>query len=482
MIPVDDATAADRQDPARASNQNATDSATPEPHDFPASTTLHWLVTGVSAALLILLLVSGMLALRWLRQMYARQQAVTQELAARTQMISALWLSVQNYDQAVQDFVNQTKVSQNKPTRQYLDQLTLEIDQHLKSYPADRDATEAALLVGMQDVFSEQHTLYISWLASPPGERRHEPENLDSARMVSLQKRILDWSSKFQTWNGRRFALADQSLVANFGNLQRRLSLALAIGFGSGLLLVSVSMAYIVRLERQTRHRYVELARSQQDLQQLSSRLLDAQETERRSIARELHDEIGQSLGAVLVDIGRLSTMLSHESPDVRAELENVKSVAQQTFQSVRNIALLLRPSMLDDLGLIPALEWQGREVSRRTDIEVAVESDGMPEDLPDEYRICIYRLTQEALNNIVRHSGAKNASVSLGSDSKKIVVRISDDGRGFNPSRTRGLGILGMEERVKRLSGTFKLDSKPGTGTTLTVELPLPAGNTAQS
>ena len=174
--------------------------------------------------------------------------------------------------------------------------------------------------------------------------------------------------------------------------------------------------------------------------------------------------------------------MLSHESPDVRAELENVKSVAQQTFQSVRNIALLLRPSMLDDLGLIPALEWQGREVSRRTDIEVAVESDGMPEDLPDEYRICIYRLTQEALNNIVRHSGAKNASVSLGSDSKKIVVRISDDGRGFNPSRTRGLGILGMEERVKRLSGTFKLDSKPGTGTTLTVELPLPAGNTAQS
>lgn len=256
----------------------------------------------------------------------------------------------------------------------------------------------------------------------------------------------------------------------------------LTIGFGSGLLLVLGTMAYIVRLERQTHDRYVQLARSQHELQLLSSRLLDAQETERRSISRELHDEIGQSLGALLVDIGRLSTTLFNDRPDVRTQLDNMKSVAERTFQAVRNIALLLRPSMLDDLGLVAALEWQGREVSRRSEIEVAVESENVPEDLPDEYRICIYRLVQEALNNAVRHSGSRNVKVTVVQSAKCITVRVGDDGRGFDPNRTRGLGILGMEERVKRLAGTFTMDSKAGQGVTITAELPFPPAGGNQS
>jgi signal transduction histidine kinase len=159
----------------------------------------------------------------------------------------------------------------------------------------------------------------------------------------------------------------------------------------------------------------------------------------------------------------------------VKAQLDNMKSVAERTVQEVRNIALLLRPSMLDDLGLVAALEWQGREVSRRSEMEVAVESENVPDDLPDEYRICIYRLVQEALNNAVRHSGSRNAKVIVGQSAKGITVRVSDDGRGFDPNRTRGLGILGMEERVKRLAGTFTVESKPGQGVTLTAELPFP-------
>jgi signal transduction histidine kinase len=143
-------------------------------------------------------------------------------------------------------------------------------------------------------------------------------------------------------------------------------------------------MAYIFRLERQTQYRYAQLARSQRELQQLSARLLDAQETERRSISRELHDEIGQSLGALLVDIGRLLNAFSQERPEERARLDHMKLVTERTVQAVRNIALLLRPSMLDDLGLVAALEWQGREVSRRSEMEVAVESGNIPEDLPD--------------------------------------------------------------------------------------------------
>jgi signal transduction histidine kinase len=256
--------------------------------------------------------------------------------------------------------------------------------------------------------------------------------------------------------------------------LQGGLTRALTISLGSGLLLVLASMLYIARLERQTRSRYLELALSRHELRRLSARLVDAQETERRSISRELHDEIGQSLGALLVDLGRLSATLPSDRPEVKAQLENMKSVAERTVDAVRNIALLLRPSMLDDLGLVAALEWQGREVSRRSAVEVEVQSESVPDNLPDEHKICIYRLVQEALNNAVRYSGAKNVRVTVERSGNNIMVRVSDDGRGFDPKRVRGLGILGMEERVKRLSGTLTVDSKPGQGATLVAELPL--------
>jgi signal transduction histidine kinase len=135
---------------------------------------------------------------------------------------------------------------------------------------------------------------------------------------------------------------------------------------------------------------------------------------------------------------------------------------------------------MLDDLGLAAALEWQGREVSRRSEIEVSVESDSVPEDLPDEYKICLYRLVQEALNNAVRHSGARTAKVVVERLARSIVVRVTDDGRGFDTVRLRGMGILGMEERVKRLGGMLRVESEPGTGTTVTAEIPVPAGGNA--
>jgi signal transduction histidine kinase len=444
---------------------------------------LRWLFLCVSAVLLALLLVSGVLTVRFLSEMRTQELAATRALAERTHALSGLWLSIQSYNQAVQQFVAQTAADRDAEARRRLEQLTLEIDAEFDRYPTIRDSEEDALLAGMRRVFSQQRTLYITILRARPTERRRQAEGMLADHIVPVQKQILDWSGKLQVWNGERLQQADRALASQFANLQGSLSRVLAIGFGSGLLLVLGSMAYIVRLDRQTRARYVELARSQHALQQLSARLVDAQETERRAISRELHDEVGQALGALLVDIGRLSTTLSggHSEvraevrPEVKAQLDNLKSVAERTFQSVRNIALLLRPSMLDDLGLAAALEWQGREVSRRSEIEVSVEPESVPEDLPDEYKICIYRLVQEALNNAVRHSGARNATVVVTRLAKSILVRITDDGRGFDPERARGMGILGMEERVKRLGGTLRVESQPAKGVTVTAELPIP-------
>lgn len=441
------------------------------------SSRLRWLFLGVSGALLAFLLGSGVLAIRFLVAMHDQELAITHALAERAQMLSGLSLSIQSYNSSVRQFVAEARADKEAPSRQQLDQLTVEIASDFKRYPVQRDETENVLLDGLRDMFSQQQTLYVAVLARAPDDRKRQAQSLIDAQVLPLEKKLLEWSGRLQNWNEERLKNADQARIAEFAGARERLTLALAVGFGSGFLLVLAGLAYIVRLERQTHGRYIQLAHSQRELQQLSARLVDAQETERRSISRELHDGIGQALGALLVDLGRLSTA-SNDRPEVKTQLENMKSVTERTFQAVRNIALLLRPSMLDDLGLVAALEWQGREVSRRSEIEVEVQSENVSDSLPDEYRICVYRLVQEALSNAVRHSGAKNAEVTVRQSLKNIIVRVSDDGRGFDSQRTRGLGLLGMEERVKRLAGTITVESKPGRGVTLTAELPFPSTN----
>jgi signal transduction histidine kinase len=173
------------------------------------------------------------------------------------------------------------------------------------------------------------------------------------------------------------------------------------------------------------------------------------------------------------MDAGRLSNHLGRENEKGQELVQGIKTVAERTVQTVRNMALLLRPSMLDDLGLVPALEWYARELSRRGEMEVAVHAEDVPENLPDSLKLCVYRIVQEALNNAQRHAHAKNAVVESSKTDHSIRVKVSDDGTGFDPRRTRGMGLLGMEERVKRLGGTIEVDSKPGSGTTIRAELP---------
>src|SRR5664279_493493 len=224
----------------------------------PPSSVLRWLFLCVSVLLLALLLVSGVLAVRVLSEMRTQELAATRALAERTRALSGLWLSLQSYDQAVQQFVAKTAADRDAEARRRLDQLTLEIDGDFDRYPSGRDSEEEALLNGMRRVFSQQRTLYITILAARPPQRRRQADSLLAEHLVPVQKQILDGSGKLQVWNGERLQRADRALVTRFANLQGSLSRVLALGFGSGLLLVLGSMAYIARLDRQARARYVE--------------------------------------------------------------------------------------------------------------------------------------------------------------------------------------------------------------------------------
>jgi signal transduction histidine kinase len=231
------------------------------------------------------------------------------------------------------------------------------------------------------------------------------------------------------------------------------------------VILALLTIGFTLRLERE-----LDLRRA--DLQELSTLLLRAQENERRALARELHDEIGQSLSAILMETE--GAECAGRPAEVREHLDSIKGLAEKTVNQVRDLALLLRPSMLDDLGLGPALNWHARETSKRTGLNVVVSADDAIDSLPEEHRTCIYRLVQEAVNNAVRHANARTVEVSVQREIHKVNVIVQDDGAGFDTRFMRGLGLLGMEERVRRLGGRLKISSEPGRGTLVQAVLPV--------
>jgi signal transduction histidine kinase len=246
-----------------------------------------------------------------------------------------------------------------------------------------------------------------------------------------------------------------------------------AILLGAGLAVLAVTR--VQKLEHESDERYREVARTREELHRLSARLVAAQEDERRKLSRELHDEVGQAMSALLVELGTLGSMIPPGNNEAQNQLQRVRRLAETNVGVVRNMSLLLRPSMLDDLGLVPALEWQARETARRTGMKVKVDAEEVSDEMPDEYRTCIYRVVQEALHNSARHSQAKHTRVKVRREPGRVLVSIADDGIGFH-AREKGMGILGMEERVHNLGGRFQINSAPGRGTEISISLPLAA------
>jgi signal transduction histidine kinase len=274
--------------------------------------------------------------------------------------------------------------------------------------------------------------------------------------------------------NQRQLQIASRQVADLFSRFHRLLMVLLLSTLIGGVLLAAGSFYRILRLEQETAGRFNDVVQARSALRDLSTRLLEVQETERRALSRELHDEVGQSLSALLIGIANLSATISPKgNAEISAQIQEIRRLAERTVAVVRDMSLLLRPSMLDDLGLIPAVQWQAREVSRTHNIKVQVYADSVSEDLSDECKTCIYRVVQEALRNVVRHANANHVQIRLSQSQDTLLLTIQDDGQGFEPEREKGVGLLGMEERVFHLHGTFQLESRPGQGTLIRVELP---------
>jgi signal transduction histidine kinase len=239
-----------------------------------------------------------------------------------------------------------------------------------------------------------------------------------------------------------------------------------------GLTVAFFTIVYTGRLERQSAEVHGELKR-------LSQHVVRAQEIERRNISRELHDEVGQMLTGLRMELANLDVPAIQQNPVDYHRLQEAKRLTERTLQCVRNLSMVLRPSMLDDLGLSPALNWQAKEFSRRSGIPVDVNIQGEVDAVPDEVRTCVYRVVQEALTNVSRHAEAQRIKLLVKREGEQIAVSIEDDGKGFDAScspKASGIGLVGLKERVSELSGTTKITSEPGKGTQINVHIPLAA------
>jgi signal transduction histidine kinase len=201
-------------------------------------------------------------------------------------------------------------------------------------------------------------------------------------------------------------------------------------------------------------------------------RVVGAQELERQRLARELHDETGQALTSILLklksfeDLGDLSSVV-----DAMGEL---RELVVTTLQDVRRLAVELRPKALDDFGLVPAIERLVGTFREQTGIEVDLESGLGKDRLPREIETTLYRITQEALTNVVKHAQAKRVSIVLTRRDGSVAAVIEDDGRGIAEAAGDGLGLLGMRERIALVDGRLEVESSPGSGTTLSFEVPV--------
>ena len=434
------------------------------------------MISGFSA-LLILMAVLAFDSIRALRDLEASSARVRQAYVTREGTLRKIRVSLYESGNLLREYT--LKDSSPDTRRSYVAQLH-DLRDHADA-AMETCLTESA--PELQDPLQRlSRELASYWRASDQimseGVHKNNQIALHKAA-VAQRSNILAMANEVSKVNELELHLANLEISKLFSRSRDRLENFTALAIGIGLLLAVCSILYISRLEKRAREKYLESLSYERELKALSKSLVDAQENERRSISRELHDEIAQTLGALLINVRDLIDGPTSNSNG--KGLQKIRQLAEECVHKVRNMALLLRPSMLDDLGLRAALEWQAREVSKRNGLLVQVLDRDFDDDLPEEHKTCIYRIVQEALNNCTAHAHASCVRVRLEEDNEYCALSIEDDGVGFDPVRKRGLGLLGMHERVIRLGGTLVLDSAPGKGTRICVKIPLARSRQAE-
>ena len=324
----------------------------------------------------------------------------------------------------------------------------------------------------------EDYWSTISWVVSQASEER-DRNSRPNYVLPHMRDDILRLSESIGALNQQVFVQRRGERAQLHREIERRIFWSTGLVVALSIVIALFITYYAGRLEYRIRLQNLQDLQYQRELQDLSVRLSHAQEEERKTIGRELHDEIGQALTAIKMNVALAQRSLMNPER-AQALLEEARGVADQTVNAVRDLSQLLHPTLLEDLGLYQALNSHLRDYSRRTGIRAELVWENMAEHLQPELAICIYRIVQEALTNIAKHAQASTCRVLLSGLSRSVQVVVEDDGKGFRAepwpfdNRTTGVGLRGMKERVHALEGTFQVETRPGKGTHLWIEMPL--------
>ncbi|HYO83788.1 MAG TPA: sensor histidine kinase [Bryobacteraceae bacterium] len=284
--------------------------------------------------------------------------------------------------------------------------------------------------------------------------------------------------------NAQAFAASERAFRDNRDRALLQLLLPLAASLLAGMLVAWYSLRLAERMELEAEERFQEVSAAKRQLEHLSARLMDVQEEERTRLSRELHDEIVQNLAVLKMEIAQAQVEAGSSSP-LQEPLQRARKLAEGTVQTCRNISLLLRPSLLDDLGLIPALQYQAEEFTRRTGVPCEL-IEGLEDDsdLSDAVKTCVYRVAQEALRNCEKHSNATAVHVTITRlVPNDLEIIIEDNGQGFSNGSARkaeSLGVLGMRERAAALGGKLETSNLITGGASVRMRLPLESNTRA--
>ena len=438
------------------------------------------LLFGGFGGLLLLMCVFGLSAISFLHQIEVREESIRQDYVNRDRALQNLRSNIYLSGTSLRDFLLDEDDSRAAAHRQQFLRKRAEIESELEEYQAIAQPGQGEPLQQLADELASYFKAAAPVLQWSAKDRMAQGYRFMQYQMLPGRTAALGYADQIQQSNEKQLEVASAAASLMLSSFRTELLALLVLTVLIGLALAGTALWRLLRLERESQERFREVLNTREELKRLSGELVSAQENERRRISRELHDEVGQVLSAIVLGVENLRSALAAGNRDEAfRQLQLVQDMTQRNVNVVRNISLLLRPTMLDDLGLVPALKWLARETSRNTGMAVDVFVESFLDDLPEEHRTCVFRVVQEAVRNAARHSGARQVRIyveaeDVQAEDGRIRLSVQDDGKGFAASQEPGLGILGMQERVQRLGGELDVDSKPGRGTIISFTLPV--------
>ncbi|MBP8273655.1 MAG: sensor histidine kinase, partial [Acidobacteria bacterium] len=334
-------------------------------------------------------------------------------------------------------------------------------------------------IAGLRREVDDFRAAMLAVLSTDSRQWARQSRELLQQRVVPKREVVIRISEQVQALNRSGFVSYSQATATLYRDAQRNAWRQFAFALALSLAIAALAGFYAGRLESRLRRQHARDRLLTSDLHRLSGRLVNAQEDERRMIARELHDEVGQALATIKVELSH-ADRIDQDPATMAATLASVRSITEGALHTIRDLSHVLHPALLDDLGLSAALDALMRAFGRRHSIIVDFQRSGGDTPLTPELELAVYRIVQEALNNIAKHARCSRCRLDVQMSAHNISVTLEDNGVGFDAGggrspETQGLGLIGIRERAAQFGGHMRIDSRPGAGTRLFVELPLP-------